>query len=176
MNHPYYRISIITLLSIFLYNCNDQNASTTNTNADSATVAEKPAFPPPVFEKLLGTWQSENGKNFEQWKKNGDGTYQSDVYSLIGKDTSWKEQAHIYAENAKWIFENRVKDQNEGKAIKFTSIILTDNSVQFSNPVHDFPTDINYTVLDQNTLHAFIIGPNGKGGKDTIPYNSKRVQ
>ena len=132
--------------------------------------------PPPVFEKLVGTWKSENGRSFERWTRNSDGTYRSDVYSLKGTDTSWNEQAKIYPENSKWVFENTVKNQNDGKAVKFTSILLNDNSVQFSNPAHDFPTDVNYTLADLNTLHAFIIGPNSKGGKDTIPFNSRRVQ
>lgn len=176
MNNPLYRLLIISILSLFLSNCNNQTASTTDTNADSASAAEKLTPPPPVFEKLLGLWQSNNGKNFERWKKNDDGTYQSDVYSINGTDTSWKEQAHIYPDNTGWIFENTVKDQNEGKAVKFKSVILTERTVQFSNPAHDFPTDINYTVPDQNTLTAFIIGPNGKGGRDTIPFNSTRMQ
>ena len=177
MRHSFYRISIICLLSIVHFNCNNQTAGSTATNVDSSS-AEKSSNPPStlVFEKMLGTWQSENGKNFERWKKIADGTYESDVYSLKGEDTSWKEHAHIYPENSSWIYENTVKDQNEGKAIKFTSELLTEHTVQFSNPVHDFPTDINYTIRDENTLNAFIIGPNGKGGKDTIPFNSKRVQ
>jgi len=178
MNYSYYRTSIICLLSIVLFNCNNQTAGSTESSQDSITIKETatPPTTPPVFEKLLGTWQSEKGKNFERWKKNVDGTYQSDVYSIKGADTSWKEQAHIYPEASDWIYENTVKDQNEGKAVKFTSILFTENSVQFSNPAHDFPTDINYTVRDQNTLNAFIIGPNGKGGRDTIPFNSKRLQ
>ena len=69
-----------------------------------------------------------------------------------------------------------MKGQNDGKAIKFTSIILNEKTVQFSNPQHDFPTDINYTVADANTVNAFIIGPNNKGGKDTIPFNYTRLK
>jgi len=55
-------------------------------------------------------------------------------------------------------------------------LFLNETIVQFSNPAHDFPTDINYTVADANTLRAFIVGPNNKGGKDTIPFNYIRVK
>jgi hypothetical protein len=175
MNHSFNRTSIICLLSLALCNCNNQTASSTETKGDSvAATATITPTPPPVFEKLLGTWKSENGKSFERWKSNGDGTYRSDVYELKGADTTWNEQAHIYPENGQWVFENRVKGQNDDKSAKFTSSKLTDNSVQFSNPAHDFPTDVNYAVPDQNTVNAFIVGPNGKGGKDTIPFNYKR--
>jgi hypothetical protein len=173
MNQSFYRFSIICLLSLALYNCNNQTASSSETRGDSATATEI-RTPPPVFEKLVGTWELEDRKTFERWKRNDDGTYRSDVYALKGADTSWNEQAHIYPENGHWVFENGVKGQNDDKSVKFTSSKLTDNSVQFSNPAHDFPTDVNYTVSDQNTVHAFIVGPNSKGGKDTIPFNYKR--
>ena len=75
MRHFLYRISIICLLSIVHFNCNNQTAVSTATNVDSSS-KEKSSNPPSplVFEKMLGTWQSENGKNFERWKKIADGT------------------------------------------------------------------------------------------------------
>jgi hypothetical protein len=173
MKYLFFQFNVILLAAILLLNCNNETASVAKT--ESAANAEL-SPPPPLFEKLVGTWKSENGRNFERWTRNSDGTYRSDVYSLKGTDTSWKEQAKIYPENSKWVFENIVKNQNDGKAVKFTSILLNDKSVQFSNPAHDFPTDVNYTLADLNTLHAFIIGPNSKGGRDTIPFNSSRVK
>jgi hypothetical protein len=129
-----------------------------------------------VFDKLAGTWQSEDGKSLERWIKKDDGTFSSTGFSIKGTDTSWNEQASIFPENDKWVFENTVKGQNDEKAVRFVSSSLTANRVQFSNPAHDFPTDINYTVSDANTLNAFIVGPNGKGGKDTIPFNFTRAK
>lgn len=156
--------------------CNNEknNSPATETISDTAKKESVPAGHL-VFEKLVGTWKSEDGKSFEEWSKNEKG-YQSRAYSVKGADTSWNEQASIYPENNQWVFENTVKGQNDGKAIKFTSSILTGHQVQFSNPAHDFPTDINYTVADVNTIHAFIVGPNSKGGKDTIPFNYTRVK
>jgi len=127
-----------------------------------------------VFDKLVGTWQAQTG--FEQWTKNKDGSFRSVAFSVNGRDTSWNEMARIYQENDKWVFEATAKDQNDGKATKFTSCLLTDSRVQFSNPVHDFPTDINYSVVDMNTVHGFIAGPNNKGGKDTISFDYTRVK
>lgn len=127
----------------------------------------------PVFEKMLGTWQNTRNKSFERWTKTSTG-YLSVVFSITGKDTAWKEQANVYIGNDKWVFENKVRGQNAGKAIKFTSSFITESSVQFSNPSHDFPTDINYTVINANTLNAFIAGPNSAGGRDTIPFRYKR--
>ena len=155
------------ILSLSIIGCNNESSGTESTNAPTSS-------PGLVFDKLIGTWTGD-GKSYERWTKNADGTFRSVVFSVKGSDTSWNEEANIYPENNQWIFENLVKGQNEGKSIKFTSIFVEENSVQFSNPAHDFPTDVNYTVADNNTVHAFIVGPNNKGGKDTIPINYKRV-
>ncbi len=164
--------SILTLLlAVSIIACNNSkttNKETTDTPASSAKEL--------VFDKMLGTWQNEDGKSYERWVKNDNGTYNSSAFSIKGTDTSWNEQASIYSENNSWVFENIVTGQNDGKAVKFTSSLLNDSTVQFSNPAHDFPTDINYTVTDANTLKAFIVGPNSQGGKDTIPFNYIRVK
>ncbi|MGZ8539013.1 MAG: DUF6265 family protein [Chitinophagaceae bacterium] len=148
-------------------------------NSDSSSAAKNDASIPlpqqSVFDKLTGTWQSEDGNSFERWTKNDNGTYRSAGFSIKAGDTSWNEQANVYRENDNWVFENTVKDQNDGKAIKFIASGLTENSVQFSNPAHDFPTDINYTIANDNSLNAFIVGPNNRGGKDTISFNFTRV-
>jgi hypothetical protein len=164
---PSFALLLIYFSMIFFTACNN-SASKKQTDTASTTQA--------VFDKLVGTWQNKNATSFERWTKKIDGSFQSVVFSLKGKDTLWNEQASIYPESGHWIFENRVKDQNGGKAVRFTSSLINDNSVQFSNPTHDFPTDINYTIVDANTVHAFIVGPNDKGGKDTIPFNYTRVK
>jgi hypothetical protein len=163
-------VLLLCCVSISCANNKNENKTVTTENKS------KPADPETVFDKLLGTWQSEGGKNFERWTSKDNGKYQSVVFSVKGSDTSWNEQAEIYREKDKWVFENMVKGQNEGKAVRFISVILNDSTVQFSNPLHDFPTDVHYTVSGANTVNAFIIGPNSKGGRDTIPFNYTRVQ
>lgn len=164
----------LILISVFLISltaCNNAKDKTSSGKEEKPAAAQSL-----VFDKIVGTWQSEDGKSFERWIKNTDGTYTTGGYSLKGTDTSWNEQGKVYPENGNWVFENTVKGQNEGKAVRFVSGILTENMVQFSNPAHDFPTDINYTIADANTLRAFIVGPNEKGGKDTIPFGFTRKQ
>jgi len=162
----------ILIFNTLLAACSNSGSEKVDTAAPKTMAAD---LAPLVFDKLIGTWLLEDGKTFEQWTRNADGTYQSIVFTLKEKDTSYNEKAKTYKENENWVFENTVYGQNDGKAIKFTSSKLTDITVQFSNPAHDFPTDINYTLPDANTINAFIIGPNKSGGKDTIPYNYKRV-
>lgn len=128
-----------------------------------------------VLDKLLGTWQGEEGKSFERWTKETNERYHSLVYSLNGKDTVVNERAVIYKEGAQWVFENQVSGQNDGKSVKFVSAFVKEDAIQFSNPAHDFPNDIHYSIPDHGHVNAFIVGNNEKGGKDTIPFNYKRL-
>jgi len=156
--------------------CNNENKAAGADDQSPESNAVKPVIGTDVFDKLVGTWQSEDGKSFERWSKKSEGTYQSHVFSVRGTDTIFNEQANIYREGDAWIFENTVTGQNAGKAVKFTSTLLRPNSVQFSNPGHDFPNEVNYTLKDGSTLNAFIVGKNKNGGLDTIPFNYKRMQ
>jgi|GEM_PF-611816 len=145
------------------------------------TTAEKPvesaAGNPKTFvlDKLLGTWQSGDGKSFERWTKDNNGRYYSFVYSLNGKDTLVNERATIYREGAQWVFENQVSGQNDGRTVKFVSAFVKEDAIQFSNPAHDFPNEIHYAIPDPTHVNAFIVGNNEKGGKDTIPFNYTRL-
>lgn len=176
MNLPIFCKPLLLLLIIHATTaCNNQDKN------GSGEPAIKTVDPPAtdkqlVFDKLTGTWGSANGKNFERWTKNKDGTYTAVAFSVKGADTTWNEQARVYQENDTWIFENTVRGQNDDKSVRFTSSLLEENRVQFSNPAHDFPTDINYTLPDANTIQAYIVGPNEKGGKDTILFNYARIK
>jgi hypothetical protein len=175
MNSMLPRLVLLLSISATFIACNNKNVSNAaDTKSTSEKESPKASAAPAVFDLLIGTWKTSDGKLFERWTKNDNGTYTSVVFSLKGSDTSWKERVNIYPENDKWVYENIVADQNAGQSVKFTSIFLTSNSVQFSNPAHDFPTDINYTLPDVNTVNAFIVGPDNKGGKDTIPFNYTR--
>ena len=129
-----------------------------------------------LFDGMTGTWYNEAAKNFERWTKIKPGLYHADAYTVKGKDTSYLEHARIFPENGKWIFANTVKGQNNGKEIKFIATRSNDNMIQFSNPKHDFPNDINYTLKDKNNLTAFIVGKNPTGGRDTLYFRFKRVK
>lgn len=161
---------IVSIMGCTNESSNEETATKDTSNTGSAVANQL------VFDKLVGTWQSEDGKSFERWTKKADGLFHSSAFSIKGNDTSWNEEANIYPENENWVFENTVRGQNGGKAVKFVSSSLNESSVQFSNPAHDFPTDINYTVRDANTVNAFIAGPNDKGGKDTMPFNYVRIK
>jgi len=165
----------ICLLIISVIACNNESSMNDSVEKDS-TVTEPKGPPPLLFDRFLGTWKSFNGRSYERWVKNANGNYHSVGFRVKDNDTTWEEDINIYPQGNAWISENKVNGQNEGRSVKFTSTIFTENMVQFSNPAHDFPTDINYSIHHPDTLNAFIIGPNSKGGRDTIHFNFRRLK
>lgn len=161
----------LLIFTVAIGSCNNSS----NPATEKTTENEPPAAPGLVFDKIVGLWQSDDGKSFERWTRDKD-QYLTAGFSINGADTSWNEQGKVFQENGKWIFENMVNGQNDGKVVRFTSSSLSETSVQFSNPEHDFPTDINYSITDASVLEAFIVGPNRQGGKDTISFGFKRVK
>jgi len=130
-------------------------------------VQEEPGL---VFDKFLGTWKLDGEEQYEQWRKNENGSYSSRMFTVSGKDTTIREEVKIVPEDGKWNFITIVKGQNKGKAVLFTSSVLMDSLVQFENPAHDFPRIINYRLSSSDTLSAFI-----SGTSDTIYFHFSRV-
>ena len=165
----FYRVAILVAFSYGMAGCNE-NQDTTKTSENLVAESSEPI----LFDRLEGIWVNGNGSGFEHWEKNNDGTYDVDGFTVKASDTTRTEHANVYQENGAWIFENTVEGQNDGKAIKFASPAIVNDQVQFSNPAHDFQTDINYRLVDDTTLKAFIIGPNKTGGQDTIHFQFSR--
>jgi hypothetical protein len=154
------------LIATVLIACNNNNLETGPLSIESKQHV--------VMDGMVGTWLNNDGISFERWTKVNDSLYQSVVFSINNNDTAWKERAMVFRKNENWVFENVVEGQNAGQAVSFTSTQIDSSKVQFSNPAHDFPTDIHYSLVNDSVLEAFIAGPNEKGGKYTIPFIYKR--
>lgn len=163
------RLILAIAASLFFFSCSDKPKTTIPEGKKTQNIPE-------VVSKLLGTWMNTKTNEFEKWSQINDTTFTSVVFSVKDIDTVRTEEAMIYEHQDNWIFENKVSNQNDGKAVQFISSILTDTTIQFTNPAHDFPTDIHYTITGPASMRAFIIGPGKTGEKDTIYFNYRRVK
>lgn len=163
--------TLVFAATIILSACGNKEASTKTENS----LAENPRQEI-LFERLIGVWKSENGKSYERWTKNADGSYFSLGFMLNGTDTIITESVYIHSEDGQWVSENSVPEQNEGKAIQFKVTTLTADEAHFSNPAHDFPTDIHYHLQDERRLMAYIAGPGQGVSQDTIRFSFERME
>ena len=163
---------VVVLLSLmaFLFSCSNHYGDAKSVEKDPVTKEQTI-----IFDKLIGLWKNEDGMSYEKWEKNEDGSYLSRGFQIKESDTVYTEQVLVHKEGGQWMSENTVIGQNNGEAIGFKITKLSVDEAHFSNPAHDFPTDIHYRLKDDNTINAYIAGPNQSGARDTIPFNFLRV-
>lgn len=141
---------------------------------------EKPAL---VYNKLkqaewiLGNWKniSEDQVATETWSRLNDSVLSGSSLITIDKDTISSETIRIEQHGDTVYYIPTVKDLNDNKPIRFTMILLSDTSMAFVNPAHDFPQQITYKKVNEDSLFAEISGT--KNGKFmSIPFPFKRAQ
>lgn len=108
---------------------------------------------------LLGDWQytRQDMVFTEFW------SYSMDSTTLEGRGIAYKNNRIVSQEEMRIEQIDRdlyyivtVKNHNENKAIPFRLTSLTDNSVTFENPDHDFPQKIEYTMINQDSINAVV--------------------
>jgi hypothetical protein len=125
------------------------------------TVSGSPAYE--LIRKLnwlSGSWsgRSPDGIFGEGWELVNDSVYHGKGYFIVGKDTVSSESLRLVQEGTQLFYEPTVKNQNGGKAVRFEMTSLSENTVVFENPSHDFPQKINYTLVNPDSLVAEISG------------------
>lgn len=127
-----------------------------------------------IFSKLTGTWQRSNGRTHEKWEQKPDGSFFSVMYSVRGADTTIQEEVTTTLEGNRWVYA--VKGAGNAEIVRFPSVEVTPTRAHFSNPAHDFPTDIVYELVSPTELRAYIVGPGQQGKTDTVRFNFKKMR
>jgi hypothetical protein len=126
---------------------------------------------------LLGKWMMEGpeGTFYETWTKENEKELKGTSYFLKAGDTLYKEQICLIQEGEQFFYIPSVSNQNEGKAIRFTAIALSETELLFENKTHDFPQRISYRPLGVDSLLAEVSGivPNKGEHKEGFPM--KRI-
>ena len=162
------KILLFIISFLFAFSCNTSKQITKKETTPSISESI-------LFEKFVGNWENKTFGIFEKWEKINNDQFAALAFSVQGQDTIVQETVNIYKEADKWIYEVTVKGQNNGKAVKFTADNYSENQINFSNPSHDFPTDINYS-FEENTMKAFIAGPEKNGEIKKIPIIFERLE
>jgi len=121
---------------------------------------------------LLGAWQnnSPEAKMSETWTQLNDSVFAGESYVVVGADTVSSEKLRLAQEGAQLLYIPTVRDENQGKPVRFTMISASDTKLVFENPQHDFPQQISYTKISSDSLVAEISGMvNGKREAQSFP-------
>ncbi len=145
---------IIGVVCIMTLSCNGQNSQQTGTNAGKVNKLDN-------INWVAADWKMEtpDGIIIESWIKESDSLWIGASYFVLPNgDTASKESIRLTTINDTLYYMPTVSNQNDGKEVRFKETQLTDSSIVFENPVHDFPKQIVYIKTSDTTVHAYIAG------------------
>lgn len=119
---------------------------------------------------------STEGSFYESWTEGKENELLGTSYFLKNGDTLFKEQIRLVQEEQQLFYIPSVSNQNEGKAIRFAAIKLSDQELLFENKTHDFPQRISYQPLGTDSLLAVVSGHDPERGERQEAFPMKRIQ
>ncbi len=125
---------------------------------------------------LKGTWQRQSAKGIltESWQQLDDSTFAGRSFFVSNGDTVSSETIRLEQRNGKLYYMPIASGQNDGKAIVFTQTKLSDSTIIFENPTHDFPQKIEYRFQKPDSLIAEVSSVSGEL-KKSIVFRMRRV-
>lgn len=122
------------------------------------------------FDWLIGNWIRKNDKDskqtFENWKKKSSTEYLGVSYTLLNKDTIWKENVKLSKSNNTWLFAVTGKEDKEPIIFKLSKV--DNSSFVFENNNNEFPKLIQYKNKG-NKFSAIV-----SGNDMTIPFEFEK--
>ncbi len=160
------------LLSILAVGC-----SAPQPPANTTGKIDQPAPATIDLDALIGEWQDvqDSGRTVfnEHWSRHTDGSMQGLGFVLSGKDTVFIEHLGILNIDSTLHYAATIRSQNNGQAVLF-KLVQDQDSLVFTNPVHDFPQRIVYAPAGPDHWHVTVSGmQKGEAQQDRYHFHRK---
>ncbi len=108
----------------------------------------------PKLKLLEGQWMEMNQNNYvETWKfGKGDTLLTGAGFSVRSGVFTRTEKLSIVKNDTSIYYLATVEGQNQGATISFKLMNMSDSTLVFENPNHDFPQQITYIFLNDSTI------------------------
>jgi hypothetical protein len=122
---------------------------------------------------LAGCWEMRAGELVieEHWMSVRGGTMLGMNRAVRGGELAGYELLILRDEGSSWVYEAHPSGQSPAS---FRSAAITDTSIAFSNPDHDFPQTITYSRISADSLVARTAGESG-GKVREMQFRYRRV-
>jgi len=127
---------------------------------------------------LEGNWTmpSGDGRIMEQWQVADDTLMQGRSVLQKGDSTYILETIRLVSRAGENYYEPVAMGQNENKPVTFKLSSCTDTGFIAENPLHDFPKRISYSLINKDSIHAFVDGGLNKPGRRSDFYYSRQKE
>lgn len=128
------------------------------------------------FRWLEGSWtmKVKRGMITETWQANNDSSLLgiSKMITLAG-DERVMENLELMYTAGNFYYVSTVCGQNNNQPVSFVITSYSEKSFVAENPEHDFPRRIGYTLVNKDSIHAFIDGGPAMPDKKSDFYYSR---
>jgi hypothetical protein len=104
---------------------------------------------------LEGQWQTEPRSRVEVWSRKGN-KYQASGLILNGNNPRVNELMNISVVDGILVYSVLAYGQNDNKYVDFSLSNLKPTDLIFTNPDHDFPKIIRYTLQNEDQLKVSV--------------------
>ncbi len=136
-------------------------------------------YPPEIHlsdvEWLLGTWQVNDGPDFEQWEKKNDTQFIGRNYKIVDSDTLLTEEMLLRKIETGFQYIPTAMNQNEEKSVTFTMVSKRSKKLVFENMGHDFPNIIGYYRRGEDRINTWIAGKQN-GEEKMIEFKLTKIK
>jgi len=122
---------------------------------------------------LLGTWENHTTSMAlnESWVRLNDTVFVGIGTFMEGEDTLSSESIRLEQHGSDLYYVPVVSNQNQGEPVQFKLKEKSQNHLVFENPTHDFPQNISYTLIREDSMVARIFGSmEGKYHEQDFPF------
>lgn len=151
----------ITLVALLAVACNN------NTGKENPETVAR-------FTWLNGEWAMKESEATvtEQWKTINDSLMEGSSDVVKGDTIIPFETIRIFRKDASFYYEAKAAGQNNEQPVAFKLTSFSDSGFVAENPQHDFPKRISYTLVNKDSIHAFIdAGPQHPEKKSDFYYS-----
>ena len=125
---------------------------------------------------LVGTWQhsTEQGHRpiYEHWTKVSDTELAAENYIIDDGNKTVVETIRLLQSDEGILYIPTVQNQNEGAPVRFALKFISGSKMIFTNSEHDFPKQISYEQLTDDSLVAELSG----SANTVIQINMHRIE
>lgn len=126
---------------------------------------------------LTGAWRmvAKNGLLYEKWLIENDSTMKGISFKMAGADSIPLEEVILHFNKGMIIYTAITANQNKQQPVDFTLITIQKGQYIFENRAHDFPQQVTYKLIGNDSLHATINGTINNNFKE-ITYSYSRLR
>lgn len=141
------KLSIFGIMSLLLFSCN------------TAKLKEEQNEQKKISKWIVGKYlfmDEGAGVYYEEWTKNDSVNYNGNGFYLTGDavDTLFSMHMKLILQKDKTVLIYDVKESGKMKELEFFLTSKENSNYVFENPVHDFPSILQYKFLPDSTIEV----------------------